>query len=437
MVQLNVGDDVILCASLNDFCGSLYNAYMIKDINISLPPCSITAFIPDCLDFSGINISFGWTIKSDTPLNVCPAMLSGVLGSATTNAQGVASIQYRITQQDLDLYNANPSSFDLAACITNASIDVDNGVRKEYRADDPIIIGPTTIDYTHTLELRMRPWGWYSPNGAASELIKKLSDINGWCLNLASSLTDWEYIKTDIVTDGSDVLLQMRYKCTSTLSSLAAPVAGGVGVIIAKVILILSTLLLILATIGIITDWKFFQREEDPTKSPIYTPPPKELEPGIEDVVKDTGDICFSGLPANPTCGDLSTYANCLKASHVGVYGVLTTINPNYEEFQKTYDKYLDIYTNLAATCNADIPGQTPSEILAKIIQQQEAYIIQIQEDFAELQKLYEGEDIIPDCWIPSPVGTGCILTAKTGKTIAIVSGVVIGGYLIFSLIKK
>ncbi len=40
------------------------------------------------------------------------------------------------------------------------------------------------------------------------------------------------------------------------------------------------------------------------------------------------------------------------------------------------------------------------------------------------------------DCWIPGPAG-GCILTAKTGKTIAIIGGVVIGGILIFSLIKK
>jgi hypothetical protein len=41
------------------------------------------------------------------------------------------------------------------------------------------------------------------------------------------------------------------------------------------------------------------------------------------------------------------------------------------------------------------------------------------------------------DCWIPGFTPFSCLLTAKTGKTIAIIGGVVIGGYLIFNLIKK
>jgi hypothetical protein len=40
------------------------------------------------------------------------------------------------------------------------------------------------------------------------------------------------------------------------------------------------------------------------------------------------------------------------------------------------------------------------------------------------------------DCWIPGLAG-GCILTAKTGKTIALIGGVIIGGILIISLVKK
>jgi len=41
------------------------------------------------------------------------------------------------------------------------------------------------------------------------------------------------------------------------------------------------------------------------------------------------------------------------------------------------------------------------------------------------------------DCWIAGFTPGSCILTAKTGKTIAIIGGMVIGGYIIFSLIKK
>jgi hypothetical protein len=44
----------------------------------------------------------------------------------------------------------------------------------------------------------------------------------------------------------------------------------------------------------------------------------------------------------------------------------------------------------------------------------------------------------VEDCWIPSPVPTGgCILSASTGKTIALVGGLLIVGYIGYGIIKK
>ncbi len=274
MVRLNVGDDVWLRASVDDFCGSEMNAYLIHDINIS----DITYITPDCLNLSGLNISFGWTTDHNPSLNECPTMLSGVLGSATTNAQGIASFQYRITQQDLDLYNANPTTFDLAACITNSPIDVDNGVRKQFNADD-IIIGtdpcinspcknpgvvsecygpdmwwvkcdrttgacvqdilrqanhPVCLGATHVLELTIKPHSWYTPQSAADELITKMSDINGAMINAMNFLTGWSYVETVISTDENYVYLKVYMR--ENIPTLMAFTAANVGYIIVGLI---------------------------------------------------------------------------------------------------------------------------------------------------------------------------------------------------------
>ena len=290
-----------------------------------------------------------------------------------------------------------------------------------------------TTEYTHILEIRIRPWGWYTPNGAASDLIKKISDIDGWCTNLATSLTGWEYIETIIVPDGEDVLIQTKFKNYSTLtSSINSLLPAAVVAFIEKIALMISAIIIITIAIGIMTGWKFFEVNSDPTTSPTYEPQPKDIEPKIEGVINDQTDTCLTVLPPTPTCADVTSYATCLKAAHIGVYGTLTAVKPNFQKFQDTYNKYLDIYTNLTATCDEGTVGKTPSDILNGIITIQQEYTEDLKDNFDELQKVYDSEQ----CWIPNPFG-GCLISNDSKNAILMTGGVLIIGYIGLKLLSS
>jgi len=278
--------------------------------------------------------------------------------------------------------------------------------------------------YTHILEFRIRPWGWYTPDGAASELIKKLNDINGWCLNLVSDFTDWEYIGTDIVNDGSDVLLRCKFKNILVTSKSIKPLVSN---LVASIILVIGTLLLTLGSIGLITGWKFLEPEVEPDKSPTYVPPPKEQLPGINNAINDADTNCLTGLPVDPTCANLNNYAICLDSVHIGVYGTLKSVYPNFVEFQTTYNEYLNKYVELVSSCNPDIPGSTPSDIQQKIIKTQQDYIKELEEDFEKLQDLYESSL----CCIELPY-IGCIISKELCDTAKTAAYVVVGGAVIY-----
>ena len=205
MVQFKVGDVVTLCASIRDLC--FYNQYYeIFDINMSVGTCSISTTTFGCLNPSGIQLDFQWTNTRDsTPTHSCNSANNiKFLGSATTNSQGVASLTYTIVQNDLDLFNAN-TTFDLRVCIRNTP-NVDplmiGKTRNEINAHngDYIIIVPATVLVpTHRIDLVVRPWSWYDPNGAAQLIINKLIDIDGAITNFFAEygIIDYQYINTD------------------------------------------------------------------------------------------------------------------------------------------------------------------------------------------------------------------------------------------------
>ncbi len=140
MVQFKVGDVVTLCASIRDWC--FYTPYYeIFDINISTGSCGINYTTFGCLSPSGIQLDFQWTnTRNNTPTHNCdPTNNIKLLGSATTNSQGIASMSYTIVQGDLDLFNAN-ATFDLRVCIRNTP-DV-----------DPSMIGKTRSQVGHQFD---------------------------------------------------------------------------------------------------------------------------------------------------------------------------------------------------------------------------------------------------------------------------------------------
>ncbi len=121
MVQFQFGDNVTFCASIRDFCGSISKFYQLYDINCTVGTCNIT-IIPywTCLSPSGVQLEFQWVdTRNHNTARYCNSNTLRVLGTGYTNSNGVAYINHTIDQTDLDLYNANSTSFELRVCIKN------------------------------------------------------------------------------------------------------------------------------------------------------------------------------------------------------------------------------------------------------------------------------------------------------------------------------
>jgi hypothetical protein len=149
----------------------------------------------------------------------------------------------------------------------------------------------------------------------------------------------------------------------------------------------------------------------------------------------------YPGCAAVPATCDgptYRTYAACIQKIAQCQYDAalhrdpVTTCDPRVQE-------YKDIDTGLANGTMSVTEAQNRTTTNNTTINNYHNYVIQTmtcpsgQTYDPTTQKCVAGAE---DCWIPAPLG-GCILSASTGKTIAIIGGVVIGGILIISLVKK
>lgn len=107
MIEFKVGDTLSVCAAVNEFCGQSFQQYSMGSIDISKYPdtCTVTtayclSYPPCCLPLSGLTVSFEFTNYSTTIIKT--------LGTRTTDANGIASMNYILTQEDADLFNNNP-----------------------------------------------------------------------------------------------------------------------------------------------------------------------------------------------------------------------------------------------------------------------------------------------------------------------------------------
>lgn len=139
MLELKVGDVLSVCASIDIFCGTTH-MYWVYNIGISKYPdaCPITIGDPlhNCLSHSGIEIEFtfknyGVVLKS--------------LGRTTTGNNGVAGINYTITEEDATLFNNNPG-FKITACFTATGSNYPNPTSSSYcKSTSSLLIRGTYI----------------------------------------------------------------------------------------------------------------------------------------------------------------------------------------------------------------------------------------------------------------------------------------------------
>jgi hypothetical protein len=73
---------------------------------------------------------------------------------------------------------------------------------------------------THIFEIGIKPYSWYTPSSALSEMTTKLIELNGALFNWFTSITDYQYLGVDTFQDGNDVVIRIYLKDLSTISSM-------------------------------------------------------------------------------------------------------------------------------------------------------------------------------------------------------------------------
>jgi len=284
---------------------------------------------------------------------------------------------------------------------------------------DTYIPPPPVESYTDTMKFYLKPWGWYSPNGAANEIAQKLIDIDGAVANYFSGITDYSYVRTDITTEGEYAVINVRLNSLQPMGmqSLALPLAA-IGIILYNLFLVLIGIAIL---VGVIALYKWVN---EPTKQegPATTPPPVKVLPGVDDANNKAQTNCFTTLPTSPTCDQLAIYANCLDSVSIGINGTLEAVYPNSPDIVRLYDKYDGIYSKLTSDCNPNVPGQTPADIMAKIKVKQGEYKKDLKGAFEILQSQYK------ECNIA--IGTFC------ADGLVMLGGLLLGGYIIYKIAK-
>ena len=293
---------------------------------------------------------------------------------------------------------------------------------------------------THVLDLTISPYSWYSPQGAADYLITNLVSINGMIVNWLTPFTGWTFIYTEIIIVGTNVIIRVHLNDGSTApapSILSASnmnmqtLAVQLGIV--EIGLIMAILGTICITVGIpaaIVLTTILTGTKDPAKQ--FTP-----EDVVKIVITDPDSIVARQLEecdinfAADAAGLKLCYDSVMKGAQDGLEDKLNLPPPTINiptETQKCLDQYLidSNWTNYQ-TCLLAVKLAAGGELLDAVICPP-----------GEYYDITQGKCVTTeDCWIPGLTPGSCILTAKTGKTIVIIGGVVAGGYLLFSLIKK
>lgn len=456
MVNFKIGDRIRLCASIRDFCSSVSNFYIVNDINCSLGTCNITSVPFTCLPGNGQTVQFYWVASPGFDIGDCrSSIILKSLGSAVTDTSGISSMQYEITQNDLDLYNANNLSFDLMACI------VESPTRSKLRryttvhTGDNIIIQSTPAP-THYISLSM---GFVPLEliGYFETYISAISD--NLMTKMAPPPAPWVYVKTtyDRLTNSFNIWLYLPPTAVLSMSPGAlqdiydffaawAPLVTGIMLILIAAfgpfglfadLVLLSAGLVILA-------WKVF----DATSNQILAET-KATNVTIQIEQNNKEDLARSSAE-DTWVKSAKTHADCITRlqSHRDVHlsklegyidqyakypGLVTELSTMRDTFTANANSIITEFKASSANCdtyfvrlNSEIGTSNVAinDSLGRYIIPGETYSVACKgwTNQAACEQAecfwYDGACHKEEaCWIPNPVG-GCVLSARTGMII-------------------
>lgn len=456
------GDVINIAASIDEFCGTEPYFIFVKDINVTKSPdaCSVSYGTErGCgLHLDNVTLVFKLVkcISTVEETSCNPEIVYKTIQTAETiktNTNGVACIAYQITDQDRLNYESQISddAYKVMVCIANSDGQATSPGSLS-QVTDPIHIiknlcygippctdqcydsnlwsmkcDPATglcvqdvlkqenspiCEATHYLDIHIRPNSWYTPQGAADDIVTKLVDIDGAIVNIFSDVLDYQYLGTTIYSTSTDVIIRINLKQLSAapLQTLAAP-------LLLKIAMIVLIILVMIVLIGIITEWVL--------GTPYFSTAEKEYiieEKGdlVNEAIKNIVKNCETNFANDP-----EGYVLCVKSTVVGATKTLGDHlnDPTITDAGNQAGQQIDL-------CIAQYKIDNDAD---KLLSCANGQVTGVTEKITDATTPKDGGE---DCWIPAPLG-GCILSANTGKTIAIIGGVVIGGYLIFSLMKK
>ncbi len=327
-----------------------------------------------------------------------------------------------------------PTSFDGGnICISNGIMDclTPNNCEYDIWYNEDLIT-------THLLDLVISPYSWYTPQGAADYLVTNLVGINGAIVNWLTPFTGWTFLYTEIITDGPNVIIRVHLNenpaaapalfSASDMQTLAAPVIA-LGDLLTLVV-IGGVIFIAVGVIFAVTLTKVLTGTKDPAKQ--FTP-----EEVVKLVISDTDSIvarqlakCDTNFAGN-AIGLKQCYDSVIEGAQDGLANKLKLPSPQTNtpaETQKCLDQYL-IDSNWAnyQTCLKAVKDKAGGELLDAVTCPAGQYY-----------DVTQGKCVTTeDCWIAGFTPGSCMLTAKTGKTITLIGGVLVGGYLLFRIIKK
>lgn len=296
----SVGDTIRFCITVKDFCSTSPNFLTLGNFDIQKygTPLTCDPWTYSCIDNSNRRVRIK-SVKTYSPSSndVKCSNLSGTiyreLGNALSDNNGIAIIEHVVTEQDrTDYLNAisDGNYYDIVFCIDDPLANIQHA-----KAQYTVVVNQPVI--TNYLDLIVEPWSWYTPEGAATEILTMVNDINGAILNFFATygIVDYTYINTEVFTRGNNVII--RVNLTSTGLATMFP-------LFIKIIVLLVAVGVIIVGIGPILDWYWGETSQGLTN--------QQLTDAGEELIVDTADGIKDACESDITLTQ-DQKVNCIK----------------------------------------------------------------------------------------------------------------------------
>lgn len=353
----SVGDVINVCASISEFCGTESDFIWVKDINVTKSPDACTLNFGtggSCsVHINNVGLTFS-LVKGSDSANCTVAQTYKTIGSVATGANGTAGISYTVTEQDrLDYVAATNEGYfyRVMVCITNSDGQPTTTNRSEITGaitiaqnlcagvtcqdqcfgndqwamvcnpatglcvqDHLIQAGsPACQQPTHRIDFHIKPWSWYTPGGAVADLITLIADIDGTITNFFADIIDYQYINTEILESGNDVIIRINIKQLSLSSgtqALAWPL------VLLKILTLVVLVGLIIVAIGMIYNYVWYLIANPAALNPTLTN--QDLTDAGDALIKEQLDNCITITCSDPGLTQ-DQKATCVKNCHDGI----------------------------------------------------------------------------------------------------------------------